>query len=461
LFPTVLLIAACCVAPIARAQTEPSEDAIPRVYLVTFEPGDEPYERFGHNTLVVGQPQGDGIAVNYGVFDFNAPNFIGNFVRGRMLYTTADFDWAETREGYKSANRSTWLQELNLTPSQRARLIGYLRSDLSPEHKNYRYDYFRNNCSTRVRDALDKAVDGAIKDQLEATPTNTTYRWHTRIGMAEYPLLYTGLELAMGPLTDRKLNAWQESFLPMKLMEHLNRVAIDDGAGHRVPLVKQTVQLYRSTRVPLPDRPPNWWWIFLIIGCGVGGVMLFTARRSVLPLSGTPGRGQQRGAKDSRQPTAAFAGKRSNPSPQPSGRGTGEREQRRAPRVIFLVLAFFWSLICTLAAFFMLGLWMFTDHEAGYGNENLFLFNPISLLVLAAAIRGFRWKHAAAMAQIPMCLALVAILLKVLPWFREWNWEFIALAVPAHIGLAIGVLVLQNQRNRAEETKEIVEDRIA
>jgi hypothetical protein len=198
----------------------------------------------------------------------------------------------------------------------------------------------------------------------------------------------------------------------------------------------------------------------LLIGCALAALMLTTAQRSTLPLTGNPGRGQGRG--DENLSTATGSRSRG-----PSRRGdagvaaTASPVCRRAPRVVFLVLAFFWSLICTLAGLFMLALWMFTDHEAGYGNESLFIFNPISLIVLVAAIRGFRWKHSAALAQIPMCLALVAILLKVLPWFNEWNWELISLAIPAHIALAIGVLMLQNKRIRAGETKVMVEDRIA
>src|SRR5262249_1604143 len=160
------------------------------------------------------------------------PNFIGNFIRGRMTYWMEGDDWAGTRKMYAGANRSMWLQETNLTPQQRIDLIKKLQQNALPENKFYRYDYFRDNCTTRVRGALDGAVGGEIQRQLKAVPTDTTYRWHTRIGMAEYFWLYTGLDLVMGPMTDRKLSAWEESFLPMKLMSHLENVTIDDGKGN-------------------------------------------------------------------------------------------------------------------------------------------------------------------------------------------------------------------------------------
>ena len=122
-------------------------------------------------------------------------------------------------------------------------------------------------------------------------------------------------------------------------------------------------------------------------------------------------------------------------------------------RWMFLLLAGFWSFFCFGASIFMLAIWLFTDHEAGYRNETLFQFDPISLLVLIAAIRGFRWKNSKLLVQIVLGLAILGVLLKVLPMFREWNWELIALSVPAHFGLAAGVVMLQNARIGAVQTK--------
>ena len=104
------------------AQTAPSEDAAPKIYLATVEPGDAPWERFGHDMIVVGDADGPAVAVNYGVFDFDAPNFIGNFVLGRMRYWMEGDDWQPTKQMYIGANRSMWLQELNL--SQRSPIGG-------------------------------------------------------------------------------------------------------------------------------------------------------------------------------------------------------------------------------------------------------------------------------------------------------------------------------------------------
>jgi len=387
--PVLLLL---CIAGFSRAQTSPSEDSIPRAFLVTVEPGDAPWERFGHDMLVIGDPNGSAVAINYGVFDFDAPDFIGNFVKGKMTYWMELDDWQPTRQMYIKANRSMWIQELNLAGAQRLALIDKLRQNAQPQNKYYRYDYYRNNCTTKVRDVLNDVVGGEIEKQLKALQTGTTYRWHTRIGMAEYFWLYTGLELAMGPPCDVKLSAWEECFLPAKLMDDLNRVTIDDSSGHRLPLIKSESQLFKSTRAPLPTRPPTWWPGFLLVGFLIGGAMVAAAWRSY--------------------------------------------------RRTTITMAIAWSLICSLASIFLLCLWFFTDHEAGYRNENLFQFSPLSFVVIVAALRGFRWKSSRIIVMIPLTIATLGVVLKVLPWFREWNWEFVSLALPVHAGLAIAVTII-------------------
>ncbi|HEX3355513.1 MAG TPA: DUF4105 domain-containing protein [Tepidisphaeraceae bacterium] len=388
----------------ASAQTQPATspslgDQL-QVFLATMEPGDEPWERFGHDAIVIiDTGSGASRAYNFGVFDFDAPNFIGNFILGRMTYWIEADPGGPTLDMYANAHRSVWLQELNLSPEQRLKLFEKLEKNRQPENKYYRYDYYRDNCTTRVRDSIDEVTNHAIKNQLEKVSTDSTYRSYTRIGMAENFWLYTALELAMGPPTDRKLSAWQECFMPARLMEDLKIVTIDDGAGHSVPLVKRTVEYYKSNRTPLPSQPPQYWWIFLIAGLILGGVMILAAIKSA--------------------------------------------------RITFFTLASFWSLICSVAAVFMLCLWFFTDHEAGYYNTNLFQFNPISWLVLAAALRGFRWKSAKPLVLLAVFFSLLGILL----CFIEWNWEMIALALSAHLGLAAGVILLQNKTVEARMTK--------
>jgi uncharacterized protein DUF4105 len=159
-----------------------------RVYLMTFSPGSVIYERFGHNVIVIHDPNpsierlGERAkledkygtfqrvrpfdttdrAHHYGAFDFGE-GFIPRFVMGRMVYWTAS-DWADlTALAYARENRAVLLQELNLTPAQKLGLKEFLETNELPENRKYRYDYYRDNCSTRVRDAIDQATDGELK----------------------------------------------------------------------------------------------------------------------------------------------------------------------------------------------------------------------------------------------------------------------------------------------------------
>src|SRR5207249_7657865 len=120
------------------------------------------------------------------------------------------------------------------------------------ENKYYRYNYYTDNCSTRVRDAIDKAIDGQIKAQLAPRPTGTTFRWHTRRLTRVDALWYTLLNTVLGPATDRPITEWEECFLPIKLRDHLRSVSIKDPDGHDVPLVKSEKILFSSTRAPEP-----------------------------------------------------------------------------------------------------------------------------------------------------------------------------------------------------------------
>src|SRR5262249_23199596 len=158
---------------------------------------------------------GTDLVYNYGVFDFEASHFFYKFLKGDTDYWVNEEPFEESFAWYQSLNRSIWEQELNLTPQQKIKLRDFLIWNILDENKIYRYNYYTDNCSTRVRDAIDRVTDGQIKAQLEARPTNTTWRWHTRRLTCENPLWYTALTFVMGPNIDKPINQWQESFLPV------------------------------------------------------------------------------------------------------------------------------------------------------------------------------------------------------------------------------------------------------
>jgi hypothetical protein len=148
---------------------------------MTMGPGPEVWERFGHNAIWIHDPVGGtDLAYNYGLFDFRQQGFLLRFAQGRMRYWMDGMDAERSAAAYMRRDRSLWVQELNLTGAQRAELQRFVEWNRQEQNKFYDYDYYGDNCSTRVRDALDRVLGGALKRQTEGLGTAFTFRDHTR-----------------------------------------------------------------------------------------------------------------------------------------------------------------------------------------------------------------------------------------------------------------------------------------
>lgn len=370
------------------------------VYLLTMGPGDAVWERFGHNALWLYGPEGGvDVAYNYGVFDFEQDAFVPRLLRGRMLYALRPFPGRRMIEGYARAGRSVRVQELNLTSRQKRELRAYLEWNARPKNRDYRYDYFRANCSTKVRDALDRVLGGEIRRQLRTVPTGTTYRSHALRLVADDPAVHAGMLLALAGPADRPLSAWEASFVPMRLERWLRVVSVPGPGGERVPLVRSERVLYDAGRPLAPEAPPNRLPGYLLTGLLLGGLATELGWRT---------------------------------------------QESRAAAVALSVFAALWGLVAGVLGTVLLFLWTFTDHVFAYGNENLFQANPLALgvavLVPAAVLgRGGAAGLAARLARALAALAFLGMLLQALPGFDQLNGEVVALALPVHVGMAAAV----------------------
>jgi hypothetical protein len=393
------LLLAPAVAQGAGQSPEPGSEL--RVYLMTMGPGALVWERFGHNAIWIHDPATPpDTAYNYGLFDFRQENFLLRFIRGQMWYWMGGFPAEPYLRTYVRDNRSVWLQELNLTPAARLELREFLRWNERPEHRFYHYDYYDDNCSTRVRDALDRVLGGAIKSQTQGLPTGTTYRFHTQRLTANDPPIFTGLLLALGPGVDRPISAWEEMFLPLALREHARRVVVPGPGGSRVPLVAGERTLFQSTAAQPPAVPPAWLPWYLLLGAGIGGAAALlgaaAARRSV------------------------------------------------GGRVGLGLLAMIWGVVGGLGGAVLAVLWGLTDHVMAYRNENLLQLNPLLLglpvLVPLALSRGraaARWARWLSLTLVGLSAA--GFVLQALPGLDQVNGSIIALFLPIHGGLALGL----------------------
>jgi hypothetical protein len=303
---------------------------------------------------------------------------------------------------YQRANRSVWVQELNLTPAQRFSLARFLEWNGRPENRFYRYDYYRDNCSTRVRDAIDKVINGRLRAATDTIRTPYSYRYHTARLTASDPLLYTGIMVGLGEPADRPLTAWEEMFLPLELRKWAARATVIDSSGHEAPLVLRERTLFSASEPAPRSTPPQWVPVYLALGLALGGSLALLGGRA--PVS------------------------------------------RRARRG-FAIVAATWALVAGLAGGMLAFLWAFTDHAIAYRNENLLQANllllPLVGLVPAAA-RGVESarKPAAVLAGLAAGTSVAGLVLKLFPAFSQHNLEIVVLTLPANLGLAIGVSAL-------------------
>ena len=363
--------------------------AAPRIGVVTMQPGAEYWSRFGHDAILVDDRADDPASVpllyNYGYFDFNQPGFLLHFAQGYMSYQLAAVPFREDLIQYAYEGRGTSLQWLNMTSAQALGLQRFLEWNALPEHATYRYDYFTQDCATRVRDALDRALDGQLHAQMSAPSHGLTYRSEAiRLGAPE-PWLGLSMHFALGPYADRPLSLWDEAFIPMRLQDGLRTVHTADGK----PLVRTELVLLPQRLPPALTDVPRWrpWFV-------ASGLLL-----AALFLVGT----------------------------------------RYAPRTTAAFAGLFW-LKCGLLGTGLIAIWAFTEHVAIWGNENILLTSPLCFALLPGAwsmLRGrsaTRW-HEGALVLVALS-AGAALFLKFLPFRIENNGDWIALLLPIHLALA-------------------------
>ena len=395
----VLALSIAAFSQASRAGIVDAPGADLRVDLYTYGPGAVYWERFGHDALVITDTaSGEAYAFNYGLFDFEQKDFYFNFARGIMIYRAAAWPAADDIQQYSGEGRSITDQHLNLTPAQRAALRDFLVWNVQPEHARYRYRYFADNCTTRVRDALNRALDGALQRQLTG-PVAETYRSETDRLMSGQPWLMYLLDLGLGPYADQPLTRWTGAFIPARLMQELRGVRASDGA----PLV-QSETVVSPQRLPSPPaQAPDMRWPLLIAGLVLGSAFI----------------------------VAAWL-----------------RDQYDIERWWFAVVGTLYASLAGIAGVLMLVLWFGTAHRAAWANENLWLFNPLAWLLVPALLRVRRpgaasTRFGIAIAALMTLLSIFALISKLLPGFPQHNLPWILFALPAWLGLSCGLWMMR------------------
>lgn len=200
-----------------RAQTFSDSS---RISLLTCAPGAELFSKFGHSALRINDPlTGRDVVFNYGLFDFNTPYFYPKFIRGKLKYMlgvqdTRDFIYIYAREGRKVEE-----QVLQLNTAQRRRIIQYLLENYRPENRYYLYDFFYDNCATRIRDILEEEFATELIPR-QPDPSGKTFRQLLDEYIGPFPWADFGIDIILGLPADRVAGFRNEMFLPDYLSAH-------------------------------------------------------------------------------------------------------------------------------------------------------------------------------------------------------------------------------------------------
>jgi hypothetical protein len=378
-----------------RLAVNPPAAPAATISVLTFGPGDETFSKFGHDAIWVHDPAQPArrrdLVFNYGTFRFDSPWLILDFLKGKLNYWLSVSTLERTLAAYRAANRSVSAQELALSDEQVGAITAFLSENVKPENASYRYDYYRDNCATRIRDVIDRHLSGKLR-AASAGRARLTYREHTRRLTVGAPALFFALDLALGPLIDRPVSEWDEMFLPARVAAKLDQLTTDRGE----PLVRRRLSLFEARRPPPREDAPGFRWGWLLLGCMIGGTL------GVL--------------------------------------GRVERGWARAGLAVGLGAL---GLLAGILGLLLLVLWLLTDHEVTYWNQNVLLC-PIWALALPLLARDFARtspRHAGLMMRLvgtAAASALLALVLRALPGGQQTG-PALSFFLPQWLGAGLAV----------------------
>lgn len=311
-----------------------------RFTILTCSPGPELYSLFGH-TAIRFEDLSDGRMIdfvyNYGTFDFQTDNFYVKFARGKLPYMLSKSSFGEFQSQYLYFGRGIEEQELILSQTEKQTLFDLLEENYKPENRTYRYDFFYDNCSTRVRDIIKQAMGSGVEFSY-VYPEKITFRQAIQTYLDYQPWSDFGIDIALGLPCDREIQQEQCMFLPDSLLKDFNYAFLGDRAvAHQsAELLPKEFELSDDTVF----TPLLVFGLFLLIHIVVGFIML---------------------------------------------RKKGKKLQI-TDRLVFLVT----GLVGLLVVF----LWFFTDHQATKWNLNILWANPLILIFAFTSKSTFAgWRN--------------------------------------------------------------------
>lgn len=211
-----------------------------RISLLTCAPGEEIYTLFGHTAIrCENLTRGTDVIFNYGIFDFDTPNFVLRFALGETDYLLGVSTFRHFAAEYEYYGRDIWQQTLDLRQEEKIRLMSALEENYRPENRVYRYNFFYDNCATRPRDRIEQAVDGYLRYEgdMDDRSEGITFRDMLHLYSEGHPWSRFAMDLCMGVKADEPITRREMMFVPFILQEDFSKAEVVDTAGHARPLV--------------------------------------------------------------------------------------------------------------------------------------------------------------------------------------------------------------------------------
>ena len=249
----ILIFLFLCLPFIAvQAQEHKKDTDSIRISLLTCASGEEIYSLFGHTAIrYENHTRGIDAVFNYGIFNFNAPNFILRFALGETDYQLGVNSYERFAAEYHYLERDVWQQELNLTPQEKERLIALLEENYRPENRVYRYNFFYDNCATRPRDKIEESIAGKVIYPAEPQDGSLTFRDIVHQYCKGHPWARFGIDLCIGSEADQPITQRQMMFAPFYLMDAFDGAQIKSDSIQR-PLITANELVVDAT--PEPDE---------------------------------------------------------------------------------------------------------------------------------------------------------------------------------------------------------------
>lgn len=326
LFFTALIIIS--IGQNATAKHQLSDEAY--ISVVTFGPWQgELWSAFGHSAFRVYDPSVKmDYAYNYGIFSFE-PGFYLNFARGHNLYMLGVMDYPGFRDDYIRNNRYIHEQVLNLTQEQKQKLFDFLEWNALPENRKYLYDYFYDNCATRIRDVLIMVFGDDISFDGFYITTDYSIRNLTDIYLQEQPWGDLGIDICLGLPMDKKASPLEYMFLPDYVESGVDHASIRNG-DQKLDLVKEKIIVNEVREEDPMSRLPHPLYFFSVLCVVAIALTGYDIKRKKL--------------------------------------------SHWFDRILFGV--------CGLIGVLLLLLWTVTDHKAAANNYNLMWAFPVNLVVV-------------------------------------------------------------------------------